>query len=121
MMETELWPNLLRACQRARREDRARQRPHLVPVVSALPAGARVLPPRPRATRSALHAERRIRRAASIDIGIDPAKVVMTGSLKFDSLETPASIDGRGAGRVLRFFRVSATTVRWSSRQHAQG
>ncbi len=30
MMETEIWPNLLRACHRARREDDARQRPDLV-------------------------------------------------------------------------------------------
>ena len=52
---------------------RARQRPHLVALVSALPAGAAVLPPRAAPRRSLLHAERRVgaahhrhrRRAAS--------------------------------------------------------
>ena len=38
MMETEIWPNLLRACHRARREDGAGQRPDLRALVSALPA-----------------------------------------------------------------------------------
>jgi 3-deoxy-D-manno-octulosonic-acid transferase len=33
----------------------------------------------------------------------------VTGSLKFDSLESPAAASGRGAGRVLRFFRVPAS------------
>ncbi len=42
-----------------------------------------------------------------IDIGADPAHVTVTGSLKFESLETPAVVAGRGAGRVLRFFRTS--------------
>jgi 3-deoxy-D-manno-octulosonic-acid transferase len=41
-----------------------------------------------------------------VDIGIDPSKVVMTGSLKFDSLEAPASVEARGRPRVLRVFRV---------------
>ena len=39
MMETEIWPNLLRECRAARRQDGDGQRPHLVAVVSALPAG----------------------------------------------------------------------------------
>jgi 3-deoxy-D-manno-octulosonic-acid transferase len=43
-----------------------------------------------------------------IDIGADPARVTVTGSLKFDSLELPAAAAGRGAGRVLRFFRIPA-------------
>jgi 3-deoxy-D-manno-octulosonic-acid transferase len=41
-----------------------------------------------------------------IDIGADPARVTVTGSLKFESLESPAAVAGRGAGRVLRFFRM---------------
>jgi 3-deoxy-D-manno-octulosonic-acid transferase len=44
-----------------------------------------------------------------IDIGADPARVTVTGSLKFDSLEAPAVTAGRGAGRVLRYFRVPST------------
>jgi 3-deoxy-D-manno-octulosonic-acid transferase len=45
-----------------------------------------------------------------IDIGADPAKVIMTGSLKFDSLEVPgvATFDGRGQNRVLRYFRMTS-------------
>ena len=42
----------------ARREDGGGQRPHLVAVVSALPADPAVLPPRARRRRSLLHAER---------------------------------------------------------------
>ena len=43
-----------------RRQDDARQRPHLVALVSALPARAALLPPRARPRRSLLHAERRV-------------------------------------------------------------
>jgi 3-deoxy-D-manno-octulosonic-acid transferase len=39
-----------------------------------------------------------------IDLGADPDRVTVTGSLKFDSLETSAS---PGVSRVLRFFRMS--------------
>ena len=60
MMETEIWPNLLRECRRARREDGDDQRPHLVAIVSALSPDPAVLPPRARRRRSLLHAERRI-------------------------------------------------------------
>ena len=65
MMETEIWPNLLRACRKRGREDDAGERADFVAVVSALPAGARVLPPRARRRRSVLHAERRVGAAAS--------------------------------------------------------
>jgi 3-deoxy-D-manno-octulosonic-acid transferase len=41
-----------------------------------------------------------------IDIGADPARVTVTGSLKFDSLESPAGASGRGTTRVLRYFRI---------------
>jgi 3-deoxy-D-manno-octulosonic-acid transferase len=41
-----------------------------------------------------------------IDIGANPTRVSVTGSLKFDSLETPAMIAGRGESRVLRYFRI---------------
>jgi 3-deoxy-D-manno-octulosonic-acid transferase len=42
-----------------------------------------------------------------IEIGAEPSRVSVTGSLKFDSLESPAVAAGRGAGRVLRYFRIS--------------
>jgi 3-deoxy-D-manno-octulosonic-acid transferase len=43
-----------------------------------------------------------------IDIGADRDRVIVTGSLKFDSLELPGSqpVD-RGRNRVLRYFRIS--------------
>jgi 3-deoxy-D-manno-octulosonic-acid transferase len=41
-----------------------------------------------------------------VDLGADPARVTLTGSLKFDSLESPAAAAGRGEGRVLRYFRI---------------
>ena len=41
-----------------------------------------------------------------IDIGAEPSRVVVTGSLKFESLESPAASAGRGASRVLRYFRM---------------
>ena len=43
-----------------------------------------------------------------IDLGADPSRVVVTGSLKFDSLDLPsASAHGKPRERVLRFFRLS--------------
>jgi 3-deoxy-D-manno-octulosonic-acid transferase len=45
-----------------------------------------------------------------IDIGADPARVVVTGSLKFDSIGTPVapSLEPRGPNRVLRYFRMTS-------------
>jgi 3-deoxy-D-manno-octulosonic-acid transferase len=43
-----------------------------------------------------------------LDLGADPARVTVTGSLKFDSLELPVLGHGKPRERVLRFFRVSA-------------
>ena len=43
-----------------------------------------------------------------IDIGADQPRVIVTGSLKFDSLEIPGAAGGdRGRNRVLRYFRIS--------------
>ncbi len=43
------------------------------------------------------------------DLGADPGRVTVTGSLKFDSLELPApTAHGKPRERVLRFFRVSS-------------
>jgi 3-deoxy-D-manno-octulosonic-acid transferase len=43
-----------------------------------------------------------------VTLGADPARVAVTGSLKFDSLELPAATPhGKPRERVLRFFRLS--------------
>jgi len=40
-----------------------------------------------------------------VELGADPARITVTGSLKFDSLESSPT-PGRGRERVLRFFRI---------------
>jgi 3-deoxy-D-manno-octulosonic-acid transferase len=106
MVETELWPNLLRACDRAgvktvlvngRISARSYPRYRL-----ARGFFRRVLEDVDRFCMQGEESARRI-----VDIGADPGRVVVTGNLKFDSLELPAPAD-RGAGRVLRYFRVAA-------------
>jgi len=105
MMETELWPNLLRACRRqgvktilvnGRISSRSYPRYRL-----ARGLFRKVLADVDRFCMQSDESARRI-----IDIGADPARVMVTGSLKFESLESPAAAAGRGAGRVLRFFRI---------------
>jgi 3-deoxy-D-manno-octulosonic-acid transferase len=105
MMETEIWPNLLHACRRmgvrtlivnGRISSRSYPRYRL-----ARPFFRRVLAD---VDRLCMQSDESARRA--IEIGADPARVVVTGSLKFDSLEVPGVAAGRGAGRVLRYFRV---------------
>ena len=54
-----------------------------------------------------------------IDLGADPARVTVTGSLKFDSLELPApAAHGKPRERVLRFFRIVAEPHGDRRRQH---
>jgi 3-deoxy-D-manno-octulosonic-acid transferase len=105
MMETEIWPNLLRACRRqgiktmlvnGRISSRSYPRYRL-----ARGFFRNVLADVDRFCMQSDESARRI-----VDIGADPAKVIVTGSLKFDSLEMPAMTAGRGAGRVLRYFRI---------------
>ena len=107
MMETELWPNLLRACRAAG--------------VRTLLVNGRISSrsyPRYRAVRAffrhvladvdrfCMQSEESARRI--IDIGADPARVTVTGSLKFDSLQFPgAAVSDRGQNRVLRYFRIT--------------
>src|SRR5438128_271646 len=44
-----------------------------------------------------------------VDIGAEPARVSVTGSLKFDSLDMPGTATpGRGRDRVLRYFRLTS-------------
>jgi 3-deoxy-D-manno-octulosonic-acid transferase len=105
MMETEIWPNLLRACRRqgvktmlvnGRISSRSYPRYRM-----ARRFFRRVLADVDRFCMQSEESARRI-----VQIGADPARVVVTGSLKFESLESPAAAAGRGAGRVLRFFRI---------------
>jgi 3-deoxy-D-manno-octulosonic-acid transferase len=108
MMETELWPNLLRACRAAgvktllvngRISSRSYPRYKL-----ARPLFRHVLA---HVDRFCMQGEESARRI--IDMGADPARVTVTGSLKFDSLEIPgaAAPPERGHNRVLRYFRIS--------------
>lgn len=105
MMETEIWPNVLRACRQTgvktlmvngRISSRSYPRYRL-----AKGFFRSVLANVDRFCMQSQESARRI-----IDIGADPARVTVTGSLKFESLESPSAAAGRGAGRVLRFFRV---------------
>lgn len=105
MMETEIWPNLLRACRRdgvktilvnGRISQRSFPRYRL-----ARGFFRHVLADVDRFCMQSDGSARRI-----IDIGADPERVTVTGSLKFESLENPAVAMGRGAARVLRFFRI---------------
>jgi 3-deoxy-D-manno-octulosonic-acid transferase len=107
MMETEIWPNLLRACDRAgvktmlvngRISARSYPRYQLV-----RPFFRRVLR---HVDRFCMQSDESARRV--VDIGADRDRVMVTGSLKFDSLEIPGSSPGdRGSNRVLRYFRIS--------------
>jgi len=123
MMETEIWPNLLREC-RARGVKTAvvngRLSPRSFPRYRLIrPMMRRVLD---HIDRFLVQSEESARRF--IDLGADPARVVVTGSLKFDSLEVsstalqagaPAArslrggVEARARDRVLRYFRVPAS------------
>jgi 3-deoxy-D-manno-octulosonic-acid transferase len=107
MMETEIWPNLLRACREAgvqtilvngRISARSYPRYRL-----GRPFFRRVLAHIDRFCMQSEESGRRI-----VELGADRDRVTVTGSLKFDSLEVPgmAAAD-RGRNRVLRYFRVS--------------
>jgi len=108
MMETEIWPNLLNACKTAgvrtmlvngRISSRSYPRYRL-----ARPFFRRVLA---NVDRFCMQSEESARRI--IDMGADPDSVVVTGSLKFDSLDLPGTVTApdRGRNRVLRYFRIS--------------
>src|SRR5262245_13608098 len=122
MMETEIWPNLLREC-RARGVKTA--------VVNGR-LSARSFPRyrmiRPMMRRVLDHIDRFLVQSEEsarrfIDLGADPARVVVTGSLKFDAIEisstaqagAPAArfvrggVEARARDRVLRYFRVPAS------------
>src|SRR5258705_805610 len=108
MTEHEIGPNLLRACRRTgvrtvlvngRISSRSYPRYRL-----AKPFFRRVLMHIDRFCMQGEESARRI-----IEMGADPDKVVVTGSLKFDSLDLPgvATPADRGRNRVLRYFRMT--------------
>jgi 3-deoxy-D-manno-octulosonic-acid transferase len=107
MMETEIWPNLLRACRRegvrtmlvnGRISSRSYPRYRLTQ-----PFFRRVLRHIDRFCMQSEESARRI-----VDLGADRERVVVTGSLKFESLEIPGMIPvDRGQNRVLRYFRIA--------------
>ncbi len=107
MMETEIWPNLLRLCRKrdirtivinGRISSRSYPRYRLI-----RPFFSRVLGDVDRFCMQSDESARRL-----IDLGALPSRVTVTGSLKFDSLELPAAAArGKPRERVLRFFRIS--------------
>jgi 3-deoxy-D-manno-octulosonic-acid transferase len=106
MMETEIWPNLLRECQRrgvktclvnGRISSRSYPRYRWI-----RPFFRHVLDDVDRFCVQSDESARRL-----IDLGAEPARITVTGSLKFDSLEVPGvSPHARARDRVLRFFRI---------------
>ena len=103
MIETEIWPNLLRACARTgvktmlvngRISRRAYPRYRL-----ARPFFRRVLRHVDRFCMQSEESGRRI-----IDIGADPQRVSVTGSLKFVSLELPGAAGGDRGTTGAAFF-----------------
>ena len=106
MTETEIWPNLLRECRKrgikttmvnGRISYRSFPRYRLI-----RPFMRRVLGDIDRFCVQGEETSRRL-----VELGADPARITVTGSLKFDSLES-SPIPGRGRERVLRFFRIPA-------------
>jgi 3-deoxy-D-manno-octulosonic-acid transferase len=102
MMETEIWPNLLRECRRrgvktvvvnGRMSSRSYRRYRVI-----RPLFRRVLAD---IDHFCVQSEDTARRL--VDLGADAARVTVTGSLKFDSLDVAAR---GGPARVLRFFRI---------------
>ncbi len=106
MMETEIWPNLLREC-RARGIKSAIVNGRLSP--RSFPRYRMVRPMMRRVLddidKFCVQSEESARRF--IELGADPGRVVVTGSLKFDSLDLPSTApQARARDRVLRYFRV---------------
>jgi 3-deoxy-D-manno-octulosonic-acid transferase len=109
MMETEIWPNLLAEC---------RARGIKTAVVNGR-ISARSFPRyrliRPMMRRVLDHIDKFLVQGEEsarrfIDLGADPSRVVVTGSLKFDSLEvSPTALQARSRDRVLRYFRMAST------------
>ena len=104
LVEKEIWPNVLRECRRrgvatmmisGRVSRRSFARYRLI-----RPFFRRVLAD---VDRFCVQSEEIARRLTAL--GAEPGRITITGSLKFDSVNS-APLPGRGAARVLRFFRV---------------
>jgi 3-deoxy-D-manno-octulosonic-acid transferase len=104
MMETEIWPVLLRECRlrgvktalvNGRLSSRSFPRYRFI-----RPFMRRVLSDIDRFCVQSDESARRF-----IELGADPGRVVVTGSVKFDSLDSPGP--GRARERVLRYFRIA--------------
>jgi 3-deoxy-D-manno-octulosonic-acid transferase len=111
MMETEIWPNLLRACRaqgvktlliNGRISSRSYPRYRMIrPFFRCVLADI---------DRFCMQSEESARRL--IELGAEPSRVIVTGSLKFDSIDAPTPIaHGKPRERVLRFFRFPSGRV----------
>jgi 3-deoxy-D-manno-octulosonic-acid transferase len=111
MVETEIWPNVLRLCRargvktvmiNGRVSSRSYPRYRLI---------------RPFFRRVLAHVDRFCMQSDEsarllVDLGAEPSRVNVTGSLKFDSLEVPVPFThGKARERVLRYFRVPSTRL----------
>jgi 3-deoxy-D-manno-octulosonic-acid transferase len=110
MMETEIWPNLLRECRRrgvktAIVNGRLSQRSY--PRYQLVRGFMRVV--LDDIDRFCVQSEESARRF--IDLGANPGRVTVTGSLKFDSLEIAPTVQSRARDRVLRYFRIPAARL----------
>jgi 3-deoxy-D-manno-octulosonic-acid transferase len=106
MMETEIWPNLLNECRKRGIKTavvNGRLSPRSFPRYRMVrPLMKRVLEDIDRFLVQSEESGRRF-----IDLGADPSRVVVTGSLKFDSLDlSSTAMQVRARDRVLRYFRV---------------
>ena len=112
MMETEIWPNLLRECQarairtiviNGRISTRSFPRYRLV-----RPLFRRVLALIDRFCVQGAETAGRLE-----ELGAPPDRITITGSLKFDALQAPGERAGleRGADRVLRYFHAAERPV----------
>ena len=106
MMETEIWPNLLNECRKRGIKTavvNGRLSPRSFPRYRMVrPLMRRILDD---IDRFLVQSEESARRF--IDLGADPSRVVVTGSLKFDSLDlSSTAMQARARDRVLRYFRV---------------
>jgi 3-deoxy-D-manno-octulosonic-acid transferase len=109
MVETEIWPNLLREC-RARGVKTAIVNGRLSPRSYPRYRLIRGFMRRVLGDVDALCVQSDEAARRFVDVGAAPTKVTVTGSLKFDALEVaPSAVQSRARDRVLRYFRVPAS------------
>jgi 3-deoxy-D-manno-octulosonic-acid transferase len=105
VMETEIWPNLLRQCRRegvrtvmvnGRISNRSYPRYRIVRRFIGRVLGD--------VDRFCMQSEESAQRI--LDLGAERGRVLVTGNLKFDAVQVPAASQDRAGPRVLRYFRV---------------